>query len=456
MFGVIIDKGLKDWEIVGQKNGLADISISGYWIPLTDIIDKEINVFARIVKEDSGENVIWWTKAKDLGDKRWSIIFKDIPVGGLYRIETSLQQDDKRIEWLLRGDMIHHIGVGDVYIIAGQSNASGFGKDAIVDPPEIGVHLLKNSGKWDLATHPMSDSTNTIHPDNIESGNPGHSPYLAFAKFLKKELKYPIGLIQASQGGSPLSKWNPAEKGNLYQSMLETVKTMNIYVKGILWYQGCSDTDDNLAETYLKRFENMVSELKKDLNNPNLHILTAQLNRHIEADRDNNNGKGWGLVREAQRMASKQIEGVYVIPTTDCGLSDQIHNSAHANILIGERLAKTALYRIYNGKPYSAPNIIFAKKENSRTVRLIFENVIERLFYLGEPDELPFTIQDQEGNIKISNFTENLNEIIIELERDIKGNAIVHGVYEKNPCNYPPVDIYSRLPMLSFYGMDIN
>jgi hypothetical protein len=80
MFGVIIDKGLKDWEIVGQKNGLADISISGYWIPLTDIIDKEINVFARIVKEDSGENVIWWTKAKDLGDKRWSIIFKDIPI----------------------------------------------------------------------------------------------------------------------------------------------------------------------------------------------------------------------------------------------------------------------------------------------------------------------------------------------------------------------------------------
>lgn len=43
-------------------------------------------------------------------------------------------------------DTIHHIGVGDLYVIAGQSNAAGYGKDSIYNPSEIEVHLLRNRG----------------------------------------------------------------------------------------------------------------------------------------------------------------------------------------------------------------------------------------------------------------------------------------------------------------------
>ena len=41
-------------------------------------------------------------------------------------IETCMNQNDNKvIEWGIRGDMIHHVGIGDLYIITGQSNSAG-------------------------------------------------------------------------------------------------------------------------------------------------------------------------------------------------------------------------------------------------------------------------------------------------------------------------------------------
>lgn len=163
-----------------------------------------------------------------------------VPKGGLYRIDTCMDLADTCGDWSVRGDCVYHVGVGDVFVIAGQSNSAGYGKDFISDAPEAGVHLLKNSGCWDIAAHHMNDSTDTLHPHNRDGANTGHSPYLSFGKYLKRELGYPIGLVQTSLGGSPLSAWS-GEEGSLCRSMLNVVKKLN-GIKGILWYQGCSDT----------------------------------------------------------------------------------------------------------------------------------------------------------------------------------------------------------------------
>ena len=65
--------------------------------------------------------------------------------------------------------MVHNIGVGDVFIAAGQSNAAGRAKNPVEDPPELGVHLLRPSGRWDLATHPMGETTDAIHLGHFEN-----------------------------------------------------------------------------------------------------------------------------------------------------------------------------------------------------------------------------------------------------------------------------------------------
>lgn len=238
--GALINKGPSDWQIIQQVDGKADISLSGDWIDYPE--SRNPKVFVRVVREENGGIVVPWQESENTEPGKWRITVRGIPAGGLYRVETCLHEKGKyEIEWGTRGDMIHHIGVGDLFVITGQSNSAGYGKDPVYDPPEIGVHLLRNNGKWDLATHPMNESTGTIHEENREGGNPGHSPYLSFAKQLKRELGYPIGLIQAALGGSPLSAWNPEENGYLYRNMMNIVRSQTEKIRGVLWYQGCSD-----------------------------------------------------------------------------------------------------------------------------------------------------------------------------------------------------------------------
>ena len=455
--GAIIENGPNDWQIIQQFNGKADLVVSGKWVHEEELID--LRVYVRLVKEDTGDTVIPWLESEDLGGNKWCLTLKDVPVGGLYRIETCLNQGNSKVlEWTIRGDMIHHLGIGDIFVIAGQSNSAGYGKDPIYDPPEIGIHILKNNGKWDLASHPLNESTQSIHEENRENANPGHSPYLSFARQLKRELCYPIGLIQASLGGSALSLWNPKENGVLYKSMLDTIRSQNSKIKGVLWYQGCSDTLEGLCDTYLERFKSMVSNIREALNDDKLPILTVQLNRLVTPASEISD-RCWGKVREAQRQAAKQIANVFIIPATDCTLSDAIHNSSAANIVIGERLSKIALKNIYKkGINYNAPDLSEATKISHDKILLNFDNVCNRLYtYEVGADNLPFVIEDEKGFAVIKSYEQNdVNTITITLDRELGNSCRIHGAFEQNPKAIIPIDFSNHLPMLSFYGVEVK
>ena len=214
MFGVQITDGPQDWQIFQQENGFGQIRAAGRYFLREEVPMKSPQVFARVVREEDGRPLQYWQKAHmDETRAGWEISLK-VPAGGLYRLETCLAEENEQVlEWAMRGDMRFHLGVGDLYVIAGQSNSAGYGKDPAYDPPEPGVHLFRNCGRWDMAAHPMNESTGTIHPVNQEGGNPGHCPYLAFGKMLRREIGYPTGLLQTSLGGSPLRVWNPKEDG---------------------------------------------------------------------------------------------------------------------------------------------------------------------------------------------------------------------------------------------------
>ena len=147
-------------------------------------------VQVRLVREDDGVAVLDWENAQEQEDRTWSHSIERVPTGGLYRIESRLVLDEAPAEWGAHGDVIHHIGVGDLWIIAGQSNAAGYGRGPVDDPSRLGVHILKNNERWDIAAHPLNDPTGSTHA-NTEIANPGHSPYLAFAKHLQRESGLP-------------------------------------------------------------------------------------------------------------------------------------------------------------------------------------------------------------------------------------------------------------------------
>jgi hypothetical protein len=463
--GATLEAGLVDWQILQQdSSGYATLKLAGRWQADEAAAGQPCVVEVRVVAGDTGvavQRALDWQAATTTTDGQWQIALR-VPAGGLYRLETRCRVTTQpEREWALRGDMRHFWGVGDLWVIAGQSNSAGYGRGAVYDPPELGIHLFRNSDQWTLAFHPMNDATATAHTVNRERANPAHSPYLHFARLLKQQLNYPIGLVQTALGGSPLSAWNPTEVGEagLFHNMVHCVAQAGGAVKGILWYQGESDSGPGLAESYAARFQAAVEAWRQALQQPGLAVLTVQLNRYFPPPpaSDEAGARAWSLVRDVQRQLANQMTQVAVVPTLDLPLSALIHTSPAGNLLLGERLARAALGLVY-GQPldHRAPDLQSARLlEPGDLVELSFANVTDRLDNLDRAANC-FKVEDSAGDVPIREVIYPMNHTIqLRLARPLAANAVVHGAYGYNPA-LAPVDMDRVLPILGFYGVVIE
>ena len=434
-----------------DDEGLGRIKLEGRWTG-----EEAGSVQARLVDEGTGVPVtaaLDWRPAETFDDGHWHAALDAIPPGGLYRLETRFNPDSNPAgEWSPRGDLRHFLGVGDLWVIAGQSNAAGYGRGPYHDPPELGIALFRNSETWALAAHPMNDSTDTRHPVNREGGNPAHSPYLHFARLLRQRLGHPIGLVQTSLGGSALSLWDPHAAGGapLFENMVHCVERVGGRVRGILWYQGESDTGtDRDAATYAERFTRAVRAWRDALEAPDLPVLTVQINRmHGPADPDAD--RRWCQVREAQRQAARQLAGVTVVPSLDLPLTDGVHTAPGGNLLLAERLARSALGAVY-GRPidHLAPDLQSARLVAGRRLELSFANVTSRMECI-DPTANCFRVADERGDVPIQGVAYPGDATVaLALGREPTGRALVHGAWGADPAA-APIDVERILPMLGF------
>lgn len=460
MWGVIIEKGPTDWQIIQQEEGYGEISLSGTWEKKHDVEGREDlahAVYARIIHESTYEDVVPWQQCH-CGDGTWNHTFRKVPSGGLYKIQTILGFEGTPVDWGSRGDSVNHIGVGDLFVIAGQSNAVGYARGAVVDPPDMNVHFLRTSGKWDMAVHPFNDTTASIRYAALEHGNTGHSPFLHFAKILTKKLGYPIGLLPTALGGSPLSAWNKEEMGQLYDNMMDCIRDAGGKIKGVLWYQGCTDAEGpDTANSYLARFTAFVQRLRKDLNAP-VPLITYQLNRFYSPRTDIQN-EAWSKVRDAQYKASLAIEGVSLVTTADGDLCDAIHNGMAANMTLGERGAKAALCHIYGiGGDYTPPMPESARVEADGCLHLRFAHVIGYLRVCDDFQwESPFTLEDASGAVKIvETALEGNSTLRLRPERKLQGAGVISCGNGANFQGKLPFDMGTGMPCACFYRFPIT
>ena len=437
-----------DWQVFQQINGKASFEICGgveSWIenPVTTEekkCSKEfVAVYVRVVEESTGLPVTFWQKVP-VKDYRWVCRFDDVPVGGPYCVAKQLVFFNGQSYYAFHSEnAVTHIAVGDVFVITGQSNAAGWGKGAIDDAPDMNVRVLKRSGKWDVATQPL--------------GGAGHSPFMAFAKYLTKKLGYPIGLIPRAVGGSPISTW---VDGGCH---IEEIKNENIgNIRGVLWYQGCSDTSYELSDIYEVQFLNFVNTIRKLFDNDKLPIITFQLNRLLSKLEEGADVFGYDKIREIQRNMPKKVNDLYVIPTIDLSkMSDEIHNSVSLNRVLGERCAKLALDVIYKKeKTHFAPDINTAAFIRDKTVELTFDNVVGGLDTFGVPvDKLSVQVYDDIGENKITDYKVNYNRILLITQRASVGKAFVKCEYGRDPSSVI-IDEYTQLPVLSFFNVEIS
>lgn len=461
MKGVRIEN-IQPWQIFQQENGYATVKVYGAYerrvTPdmVEDYLEQE-KLYISVCRESDGEPVIWWTECEADG-KNWSATL-EIPAGGPYSIYTCMKEKETSdwSEWASPGDMVRHIGVGDLYLIAGQSNAVGYGKDFIEDAPELGVHMQCNNGDWDIASHPLStrDTCHDLPTDGTHVT--GHSMYLSFAKALKRDLGYPIGLIPAALGGVALSRWNPEENGDLYEFAMQRIGACGGKIKGILWYQGCSDTGSvAVAYSYSQRFETMVKHFRKDLG-AEVPVFTMQI-AYANDYRYLANNDWWGVVRQQQADCAKKIPGVYVLPTTDSMMSDMVHIAAASNVRLGQLLAKQVLTVLY-GKRYMchAPALSGIRRISEDTVELAFDNVYERLETLVPAWDLEIVAQEGAEQLPVAEYQIlDRNKLRLTFSKPLSDGVRFHAGFPVVRKGFLPFDYATHMPLLSFYDQPID
>jgi sialate O-acetylesterase len=269
-----------------------------------------------------------------------------IPAGGPYKLELRVGKTVLRVKSFY---------VGDVWILAGQSNMEGVGNIEGRAKPDPLVRAFSMRREWRLATDPLHvlgespDFCHTLKQCSSEQAEAhrrkttkGVGAGVFFGKEMLKLTKVPQGLICTAHGGTSMQQWNPELKGeggkSLYGSMLLSVLATGQPVAGLLWYQGESDANDNDAPKYTDRMIKLVAASRADLRQPNLPWVIVQLARVFGGPPPN----PWNSIQEQQRLLPGKIKNFETVAAIDLPLDDSIHIGADGYPILASRLAQQA------------------------------------------------------------------------------------------------------------------
>jgi len=309
-----------------------------------------------------------------------------VPAGGPYTIHCQV-----KVGGFTVNTSVANVYVGDLWVLAGQSNMQGVGDLIDVTPPHPGVMMLGMDGKWGQAEEPLHWLVDS--PDPVHSGDPttrversakehktrtkGAGLGLPFAVAMVESTGVPIGLIACAHGGTSMEQWSPAKKEeggkSLYGSMLRQVKLAGGKVKGVLWYQGESDTmgQGGAWKVFPRVFSNFIAAVRSDLGQPELPFYYVQIGRFVNASEPT----GWNAVQDAQRLIPERVPNTAVVSVIDLELDDGIHVGTQGMKRAGQRLARIALRELFGHVGATTPTLDRVTKGPTNTVVVKFKGV---------------------------------------------------------------------------------
>ena len=167
--------------------------------------------------------------------------------GGWYRIEARTSEG----EGLTSEAAVEKVGVGEVFITAGQSNSANSGLPQLA-PEEDRVSAWGPDG-WQHAQDPQP----------IATGG-GGTPWPVLGDLLVREYRVPVGFISVGWGGTSVREWLPHLA--LYPRLRDALDVVQQHgLRAILWHQGESDNNGGTRfEDYVTRLQTVIGESRSD------------------------------------------------------------------------------------------------------------------------------------------------------------------------------------------------
>lgn len=273
---------------------------------------------------------------------------------------------------------INNVLAGEVWVCAGQSNmempVKGFGQCPVEN---YNIEVINAAGPYQVRSAkipsimrmtPQEDADTEWRECGPQTVGEFSATGYFFAQLVNKALNVPIGLIEANKGGSRVESW--LTKENLEKYTNEPTDTMGIVnfkkewdyhralvwgngtfnpilnytVKGILFYQGCSNVGDP-GDQYSQRLKLLVEQWRAQFKLGEIPFYFVEIAPFHYDNVDADNG---AKLREQQFKASKIIPNSGLVCTNDCVYpyeSTQIHPTQKQKV--GQRLAFLALNKTY-------------------------------------------------------------------------------------------------------------
>jgi hypothetical protein len=340
-----------------------------------------------------------------------------VPVGGPYSLTLS-DVDGKC--------MFCDIYVGDVWILAGQSNMEGAGqrreKEIEYDKnPRQDVRAYYLDDRWKPAGTRLHQQWLNTDPgvrekylcDNfyylkfyddfdIETASgvgPGH-----FIGLKLRELSgVPQGLIPCAYGGSNMRDWTPdnTTPESLYLSMVRRFVDCGSHVRGVFWYQGEGETSQDGVAKFNGNMKRMVEQMRIDFCAPKLPFVQAQIGRcNLPQTSNEEASEGWMQVKELQRKMVEWLPYTATVSNANSFLQDLIHIDAQSQEELGGWMAEE-MHRLITGKGEEMPKLTSIRRYHHPTrhnfdiIELTFAHVIGELKCFGRPYGFSITLDDE-------------------------------------------------------------
>ncbi|MCU7550203.1 sialate O-acetylesterase [Chitinophagaceae bacterium LB-8] len=353
-------------------------------------------------------NTTWDTttySAVGSGNAKWSVTVKTPAAGGPYKISI---QGNSSIE-------LDDVMVGEVWVCSGQSNMEMNVNWGLPYQDEV-AHANNKSIRFfhipkATAAYPQDDVAAKWVVCNPEDMKRFSAVGYFFGKKIQQELNAPVGLINASWGGTPAevwtpeepvekdpilkqaaqllnaSQWWPVQPGFSYNAMIHPLTSYTI--AGSIWYQGEGNT--GVANSYQSLFTTMIGAWRKAWHKefPFYYVQIAPF-------------AGYGNMNVAPLLRESQTKSRTYPNTGMVVVSDLVDNvnDIHPKMKkeVGLRLANYALVQTYgkSGLPYKSPVYQSMSVEKDK-IRISFDQVGSGLISKGgAPTEFYIAGEDQQ------------------------------------------------------------
>ncbi len=281
----------------------------------------------------------------------WEAEFPPMDYGGPYCLRVTYQDGE---------EVFTNVYVGEVYLMAGQSNMQFKLKESNAPAAYYQTNPLLR-----LFSAHRIEKTDRFTPEDgwvpATEENAGDWTALGYlmGNKLSTEKQVAVGILTAYQGASVIESWLPKglpeengislppealhgdhlspefalwkQEGTLYNYALSQLFPFSL--SAVVWYQGESDTSVEEGKVYTKELALLVETLRKDFRQPALPVAVVCI-----ADYLPRSDEGWKAIQTAQIKAGETIPNVKTVLSADICETDSIHPPTKH--LLASRLAE--------------------------------------------------------------------------------------------------------------------